>query len=303
MKRYPSIMALRAFDAVWRLGSVSSAAEELNLTRSAVSHQLKMLEEAVGFQLTQREGRGIELTQHGQLYASEAKRALNILQEAARVNSGHKVTGRLNISCAPGLANYWLCHHLSKFMRKFPKLTLYISSPEEPADTSNDNIDLFIAYGNGNWPDQYVKQLITIRLFPVCSPLFFHSKGGLGYPSNLVNMPLLHLVNYTDWRVWLAANGVSNIQLEGGIVFSDANFVQSAAISGQGIAMGDNMVSGDALAKGLLIRPFDISIESPRAYYLVSSPEKVERPEVQAFMEWLESLVSDAQARHDRLDR
>ena len=300
MKRLPSIISLRALEAVSRLGSISSAAQELNLTRSAVSHQIQMLEEVVGFALTQKSGRGILLTQKGERYAVESKRALSILTEAARENNGHEVTGKLTVSCAPGLANYWLCHHLAEFTSIYPKLTLHISSPVVPDDTSNDEIDLYIAYGNGNWPDKYVRQLITIRLFPVCSPSFLKKHGGVGHPSNLVNLPLLHLVNQTDWRVWLAANGVSNTQLEGGIIFSDANFAQSAAISGQGIAIGDNMVSGDALDKGLLIRPFEKSIESPRAYYLVSSPEKVERPEVSAFIAWLESLISDVQARYDR---
>lgn len=300
MKRYPSTTALRAFEAISRLGSVSAAAEELNLTRSAVSHQLNVLEEVVGFALARREGRGIMLTRKGENYALEVKKALTILLEASRVNCEEEMIGKLTISCAPGLANYWLCRKLSGFTKKYPKLSLHILSSSFPSDISNDNVDLFIAYGNGNWPEKYVKQLMTIRLFPVCSPHFFHQRGGLGHPSNLVKMPLFHLVNHTDWRVWLAANGVSNTQLEGGVIFSDANLVQSAAIAGQGLAIGDNMVSGDALEKGLLIRPFEKSIESPRAYYLVASPEKVERKDVSAFIDWLEGLVSDAQSRYDR---
>ncbi|GAA0413091.1 LysR substrate-binding domain-containing protein [Cocleimonas flava] len=300
MQRYPSTTALRAFEAIARLGSVSAAAVELNLTRSAVSHQLNMLEDLLGFALTKREGRGLVLTLKGERYALETKRALSILLDAARGNDGEEMIGKLTVSCAPGLANYWLCHQLADFIKKFPKLSLKIVSPSFPGDISNDDVDLFIAYGNGNWPEKYVKQLITIRLFPVCSPQYFHQKGGLGKPADLVKMRLFHLMDHTDWRVWLAANGVANTQLESGIVFSDANFVQSAVIAGQGLAIGDNMVSGDALAKGLLIRPFEKSIVSPRAYYLAASPEKAERKEVQAFIEWLESLISDAQSRYER---
>lgn len=298
MKRYPSITALRAFESIARLGSVSAAARELNLTRSAISHQLTVLEETLHFPLTERIGRGIGLTLQGERYATEAKRVLTILNEAAHWNEGNEVSGRLSVSCAPGLANYWLCHHLGDFTRQFPKLTLHISAPEIPHETTKENVDIFIAYGNGTWPDKYVRQLITIRLFPVCSPSFSHRMGGLSNPSRLLKLPLLHLVSHTDWRVWLAANGVNDLQIEGGIIFSDANFVQSAAMAGQGIAIGDNMVSGDALAQGLLIRPFEISIESPRAYYLVADPEKLERPEVQAFIKWLENRVADAQERY-----
>jgi len=295
MKRYPSTTALRAFEAIARLGSVSAAAKELSLTRSAVSHQLNMLEEIVGFPLTQRDGRGLILTQKGKNYAFETKKALNILLEASRVSDGEEVTGSLTVSCAPGLANYWLCHKISSFTKKYPKVSLHLVSPGFPGDVSNENVDLFLSYGNGNWPEKYVKQLMTIRLFPVCSPHFFHQNGGLKHPLNLIKMPLFHLMNNTDWLVWLAANGVSNIQLEGGVIFSDANFVQSAAIASQGIAMGDNIISGDALAKGLLIRPFEKSIESPRAYYLVASPEKVKIKEISAFIEWLEGIMLDTQ--------
>ncbi|MBU2966584.1 LysR substrate-binding domain-containing protein [Amphritea sp. 2_MG-2023] len=303
MKRYPSTTALRAFEAISRLGSVSAAAEELNLTRSAVSHQLNVLEDVVGFALTQKEGRGLTLTRKGESYALEVKKALTILLEASRVRDEEEMVGKLTISCAPGLANYWLSRKLSGFIKKYPKLSLHILTPSFPGDISNNDVDLFITYGNGSWSGKYVKQLITIQLFPVCSPHFFHKQGGLGHPSNLVKMPLFHLMNHTDWRVWLAANGVSHTELEGGVVFSDANLVQSAAIAGQGIAIGDNMVSGDALEKGLLIRPFEKSIESPRAYYLVTSPKNVERNDVAAFIDWLEGLISDAQSRYDRPNR
>ncbi len=232
-----------------------------------------MLEEVVGFALTQKEGRGLALTRKGENYALEVKKALSILMEASRVRDEEEMVGKLTISCAPGLANYWLSRKLSSFIKKYPKLSLHILTPRFPGDISNEDADLFITYGNGSWPEKYVQQLMTIQLFPVCSPHYFHLQGGLGHPSNLLKLPLFHLMNHTDWRVWLAANGVNHAELEGGVIFSDANLVQSAAIAGQGIGIGDNMVSGDALEKGLLIRPFEKSIESPRAYYLVTSPK------------------------------
>ncbi|WCN12903.1 LysR family transcriptional regulator [Marinomonas mediterranea] len=98
--------------------ALPAAAEELNLTRSAVSHQLSMLEDVVGFPLTKRDGRGLVLTQKGKSYAIEAKKALMILLEASHVNDGEEVTGELIVSCAPGLANYWLCHKISTFTNK-----------------------------------------------------------------------------------------------------------------------------------------------------------------------------------------
>lgn len=295
--RYPSMTALRAFEAVARLGSVSDAARELSLTRSAISHQLGVLEESLGFALTERIGRGIGLTLQGQRYAGEARRVLKILQEAARWDDGETMTGRLTISCTPGLATYWLCHQIGEFRRLHPKLALHLCSPRIPGDTSNDDVDLFIAYGTGDWPEQDVLQLMQLKLFPVCSPRLANRLGGLPQASALPGLPLLHLVNHTDWRVWLGANGIQNVKLEDGITFSDAHFVQAAAIAGQGIAIGDNMLSGDALARGLLIRPFDTTIDSPSAYYIVTSPEKTERRDVQAFSHWLQLRAGDAIAQ------
>jgi len=299
MIRYPSITSLRAFEAVYRLGSVTSAAKELSLTRSAISHQINMLEEVVGHSLTKRAGRGIALTNIGESYAVEAKHALAILLEASRLGHNEDIFGKLSISCSPGLANHWLCHHISTFSKKYSKLSLHVHSPNAVGDVSDEDIDVFITYGNGNWPDKYVRPLVTIKLFPVCSPSFLSKQGGIATPSDVANMTLLHLNSHSDWRVWLAANGVNDKELEFGITFSDATFVQSAALAGQGIAIGDNMTSGEALSSRMLVRPFSKSIESPRAYYLVVSPAKINLPEVQVFINWLEELVSDAQVMHD----
>lgn len=292
MNRYPSITALRAFETVARLRSVTSAAKEMNLTRSAISRQITALEEILGFALTYRSGRNIELTIQGMRYASEIRKSLQIIQAAARWETGPDITGRLVISCIPGLATYWLCHHIGEFQRLYPKLELDLRSPRTPDDTNNEEVDLFISYGDGEWSDMDVRRLMSMQLFPVCSPRFLNRAEGLKTPLDLPNFRLLHLANQTNWRVWLGAVGARNAQLQSGITFSDAHFVQSAAIAGQGIALGDNMISGDALARGLLVMPFDISIDAPKAYYLVTSPEKTDRPDVQAFFRWIEDKIA-----------
>lgn len=297
--RYPSITALRALEAVARLGSVSAAARELNLTRSAVSHQLSLLETNLGFALTEPAGRGIVLTFQGHRFAREASRVLKILREASRWDDGEEMVGQLNISCTPGLATYWLCQYMNEFMHLYPKLGLNICSPRTPDDTSNADVDIHISYGTGNWPEMDVSQLLTLQLFPVCSPRLANQLGGLKNPQQLLALPLLHLVNQTDWRVWLAAAGLKNFSLEQGITFSDAHYVQAAAMAGQGVAIGDNMLSGDALDKGLLVQPFATTIEAPATYYIVTSPEKTDRRDVQAFIGWIQQRVTESIALWD----
>ncbi len=292
--RFPSMTALRALDAVARLGSVSIAARELNLTRSAISHQISKLEECVGYALTERIGRGIGLTYQGERYAREVHRLLLNLQEAGQLLDDQKVSGRLCVSCAPGFATYWLCHHIGGFLRQYPQVQLQLISPRTPDDTHNPAVDLFIAYGIGDWPELVVEQIVALRFFPVCSPRLINAQGGLKSPQELSGYPLLHMTDYSDWRVWLTAAGASNVNGGTGILFSDAHCAQSACIAGQGIAIGDNLISGDALAQGLLVRPFDITIDLHRGYYLLADPQKAERPVVQAFSNWVKGQLQNA---------
>jgi LysR family glycine cleavage system transcriptional activator len=294
--------ALRALDAVARTGSVSVAARELNLTRSAISHQISKLEECVGFALTERIGRGIGLTHQGERYAREVHGILLNLLDAGQLIDDQEISGRLCVSCAPGFATYWLCHHIGAFLRQYPQVQLQLISPRTPDDTNNPNVDLFIAYGIGDWPEMNVEEIVALRFFPVCSPRLINALGGLKNPQELSTYPLLHMTDYSDWRIWLTAAGASGVNALSGILFSDAHCAQSACIAGQGIAIGDNLISGDALSKGLLVRPFDIGIDLHRGYYLATDPQKADRSVVQAFSNWVKTqLQSSRQTWQDTL--
>ncbi|WXL26443.1 LysR substrate-binding domain-containing protein [Ectopseudomonas mendocina] len=297
--RLPSMTALRALDAIARLGSVSAAADELSLTRSAISHQISSLENSLGFTLTERQGRGIVLTSAGERYARDVHRILNALEEAGRSIDSISVGGRLTVSCPPGFASYWLCQHIGDFVRQFPQVQLQLISPRSPDDVSNSQADLFIAYGIGDWPNMQVEPIVPLRFFPVCSPRLIHALGGLKSVHDLSRFPLLHMNDHSDWRVWLNAARAKHLDLEqhSGVVFDDANCAQAACIAGQGVAMGDNLLSGDALAQGLLVSPFDIAIDSLRGYYLISTPEKSQRPSVEAFNQWLKNQLKTSAQR------
>lgn len=298
--RYPSITALRALDAVARLGSVTAAAQQLSLTRSAISHQIISLEQSLGFALTERVGRGIGLTYQGECYAREVRRILADIQDAGRRFDGQAVSGKLRIGCNPGFASFWLCNHINGFLRQYPQVQLQVVSPRAQDDTSDAEADLFIAYGIGDWPGLLVEQIVTLRFSPVCSPRLINAIGGLKSPLDLKDCPLIHMSDSSDWRVWLAAAGASQVNPDRGITFSDAHCAQSACIAAQGVAIGDNLLSGDALARGLLVRPFDISISALRGYFLVIDPAKAERPAVQAFSDWLKNqLLVSAQSISD----
>jgi LysR family glycine cleavage system transcriptional activator len=287
----PSTQALRALDSFARHGSVWKAADELNLTRSAVSHQLRLLERDLGFQLLNRIGTRIELTEQGLGYALDIRKALNTISGSAVRHANRGVSGTVNVCCTPGFASSWLCSHISSFREAHPDVRLSISTPIRLDDVSNPEVDVFIAFGMGYWPDMKVELLVEVEFTPLCSPVLINKNQGLSDPSDVRKTCLLHLVDDDDWDNWLTTAGVDPSYAQTGITFSDMNLVYSAAMSGQGIAMGDEFICRMAMATGQLVRPFDINIKSKRSYYLVVSEAKADNKTVMAFCAWLKEEV------------
>jgi LysR family transcriptional regulator, glycine cleavage system transcriptional activator len=179
MSRIPSTQALRALECFARHGSVWQAAEEMNLTRSAVSHQLRLLEAILGFRLLNRVGTRVELTPQGMAYATEVRRALATISGAAIRNAARGVTGRLIVSCPPGIASSWLCPRIGDFARTFPDVMLSIVTPRRLNDVSNPDVDLFITFGLDDSPGMEAELLIAVDFVPVCSPILLNRIGGL----------------------------------------------------------------------------------------------------------------------------
>jgi LysR family glycine cleavage system transcriptional activator len=294
--RIPSTQALRALDSFARHGSVWKAADELGLTRSAVSHQLRLLERELGFDLLRRMGRGIALTARGRRYANDVRKALAVIGDAATRHDDQGIAGPFVISCTPGFASLWLCTHIGEFQARYPDIALTILTPRQLAEVTNPEADAFIAFGDGNWPNRIVEPLSEVSFTPLCSPVLLNKIGSFNEPADLLRVPLLHLVDVEDWSRWFALAGVEMADPETGIIFSDMNLVFSAAAAGQGVAMGDELTCGPALAAGQLVRPFDLSIKSMRAYYLVMEPQKAGHPAIGAFRDWLLARLGETAA-------
>jgi LysR family glycine cleavage system transcriptional activator len=290
--RVPSTQALRALDAFARYGSVWRAAEELHLTRSAVSHQLRFLEQDLGFDLLKRAGKGVSLTPQGQRYAADVRKALTLLGDAAVQYGDKGIRGSLTISCTPGFASLWLCTHVAEFKQHYPDVALRIVTPLRLDDVSNPEVDAFIAYGKGNWSKCAVELLSEVEFTPLCSPVLLNRIGGLSEPLDVFRAVLLHLDDDDDWRRWFKATGTVPSSLGQGVTFSDMNLVLAAASADQGIAMGDELTCRQALDTGRLVRPFDLAIRSSQAYYLVMEQHRVANPATLAFSDWLKSRLA-----------
>lgn len=287
MSRIPSTQALRALESFARHGTVWQAADELHLTRSAVSHQLRLLERDLGFRLMNRIGTRVELTPQGQTYAEDIRRALSVIVGSASRQAGRGVTGALTVSCPPGFASNWLCPKVGRFRETCPDVALSLVTPRRLDDVSNPDVDLFIAFGLGNQPDMEVELLKEVEFTPLCSPALLNRLDGLPDPACILQTNLLHLTDFDDWVNWFRLAGLSEEAARTGQRFSDMNLVYAATLASQGLAMGDEFICHEAMAQGLLVRPFEFAIRSPRSYYLVVPPEKAANPAVGAFRSWM----------------
>lgn len=287
MARIPSTQALRALESFARHGTVWQAADELNLTRSAVSHQLRLLERDLGFRLMNRIGTRVELTPQGQAYAADVRRALAAISGSALRNAARGISGALTVSCPPGFASSWLCGKVGAFAEAFPDVALSILTPRRLDDVSNPDADIFIAFSLGNQPGMQVELIKEVEFTPLCSPALLNRFDSLPDPASLLQTTLLHLGDFEDWTNWFRLAGLPDSQARTGITFADMNLVYAAVLAGQGVAMGDEFICHDALAAGLLVRPFDLSIRSARSYFLIVPPEKAANPAVDAFRGWL----------------
>ena len=149
-------------------------------------------------------------------------------------------------------------------------------------------VDLAVRYGRGKWPGLRADPLLTEDVFPVCSPALLEGRHPLREPADLGHHTLLHDdFSREDWRIWLTAAGVEGIDPGRGLSFSHTSIMLEAAESGQGVALGRTPLVADDLAKGRLVKPFDISLPADYAYYIVCPVESAERPKVVAFREWL----------------
>lgn len=287
MSRIPSTQALRALESFARHGTVWQAADELHLTRSAVSHQLRLLERDLGFRLVDRVGTRIELTPQGQAYAEDVRRALSAITGSAARQVGRGVTGTLTVSCTPGFASAWLCPKVGRFRETCPDVLLSLVTPRRLDDVSTPDVDIFITFGHGKHPSMQIELLKEVEFTPLCSPALLNRMDGLSDHAALLQANLLHLGDFEDWMTWFRAAGLPETAARSGQRFSDMNLVYAATMASQGLAMGDEFICHQAMAQGLLVRPFDITIRSPRSYYMVVPLEKAGNPAVDAFRRWM----------------
>jgi LysR family transcriptional regulator, glycine cleavage system transcriptional activator len=281
--KLPPLHDLTAFEAAARHMSFLKASDELHVTQSAISHRIRSLEDFLGVALFIRVNRNIALTSFGERYLADVREVLDRLGSAtARLAGDNRV--RLRVSAAPALGARWLVSRLALFERAHPHIELVVSSSYDLDLLRRGEADVGIRYGSEPEKGLQSIRLFEETLFPVASPGYIASIGGLASPRDLNRAQLLRHP-LLSWKRWFAAAGIERDEPGFGILFEDATLMYEAAAAGQGVALGLKTLFEDA-EQARLVKPFELEAWDS-AYNIVLSPAARQKPEVATFCEWL----------------
>jgi LysR family glycine cleavage system transcriptional activator len=295
MRFLPGTGSLKVFEAAGRQLNFSRAAEELNVTPAAISHQIKEMEDQLGLRLIERTSRSMRLTEAGQILHGAVSEALAGLNRAlVRMDKRH-AAARLKVSASTSIAAKWLVPRLDDYMKLHPGVEIQLDVSDRVRDFDRDDIDAAIRFGNGHYPGARADRLFDNTIFPVCSPALLASKKPLKHPRDLLQHRLIHVewsgqgITWPNWRMWMLAAGVSDFNETRGLHLDNSSLALQAAIEGQGVALGDSSLVSDDLAAGRLVQPFALTIKGPPqfAYYVISPAATQDDLLIKTFREWI----------------
>ncbi len=293
MKRYalPPLDLIQGFEAAARTLSFTKAAEELHLTQSAVSRQIRSLEDHLGVALFERRTRAIALTAEGRRLQKSVEGVLDQLQEVTDRLRADGAVRHLTVSTTAGFASLWLIPRLKLFTSLHPAVDVRISATMTPVQLDKGQADIAVRYAKSiDSPPDGIR-LFGEEVMPVCSPQLIadHSRP-IRSLSDLAQHTLLHMdsaMGLLDWETWLTAEGLSDLRTAGALRFDNYGQLIQATLGGHGIALGIRRLVQHLLDAGELAVPFGRSQCSERAYYILRSPLTRHQPHVDAFIAWL----------------
>jgi LysR family transcriptional regulator, glycine cleavage system transcriptional activator len=293
MKPIPPLTALRCFEAVARLGGVTQAARELHVTHSAVSQQIKVLEDSMGVALFVREARGLRPTEEGRLYALEIRSALRDITRATRRVQARPHESELVVATVPSFAQHWLVPRLASFREMHPYYRVRLLTSLQVEDLRQGVSDIGIRMGQGHWPDVAQQKLFDDEVLVVAAPHFTLAPGGRlpVTAEDVIACPLISSPN-TPWAEWCQAAQVAEPAAEAVVLSAnDSNIVLGAVLLGQGIALERRSLVAHALARGDLVQITDIRVPYRYPYWLVWQQRETLNAKQAHFAQWIEAQV------------
>lgn len=282
----PPFRAIVVFHYVARLNSIVQAAAQLNVTPSAVSQQVKALEEQIGAALITRKGRSISLTEAGERYFELISDKVEGVIHATELMRGKPHHATLVIRATPTIASKWLLPRLERFMDQYPETNLRIDGSNEPADFNRDDVDLEIRHGLGGWPGLYIEALTEERFLPVCAPRL--AAAGSLTAEQLLTLPRIRSAKaQIQWSAWIEAQGLA-IATQPRLSFDRSHMAIDAATLGYGVALESELMIEAELLSGRLVIPVR---RTPRlqaeTQWIVCPRSNLKRHKVMRLIEWL----------------
>jgi LysR family transcriptional regulator, glycine cleavage system transcriptional activator len=295
-RRYnlPHLASFQGFEAAARTLSFTKAAEELFVTQSAVSRQIKALEDNLGLKLFERRPRSLTLTEAGQALYRIATDVLDRLQSGTDQLRAETRARQLSLTTTTGFASLWLIPRLGRFTALHPDIDVRISATTDTLNLERSLIDLAIRYCTPETAPEGAIRLFGDEMIPVCSRAILRNKTRpLKRPQDLAHHTLLHFdyagaeTMHMDWGTWLTALGIGELKSAGAVHFSQYEQMIQAAIRGQGVALGRQALVTDLIASGALVVPFKQTLVGSRAYFIIESRFSAGKPQVREFAQWL----------------
>ena len=301
----PTLVSLRAFEAVARHKSFRKAAEEICVTHAAVSHQVKALETSIGVKLLERTSRSVELTPAGEQYYPPVREHIQGIIKATRRIQTPEEPDVLLVQSYASFNTMWLQPRLADFLQDNPDTRVRIVSTFEDGDYDMHRFDVGV-FNAPPFDKRFdYSPLFETDIYPVCAPEALETASG-GMPlEELKNSLLLSIPNTwnepDDWDCWLEAAGLDRGTVKSGSVFDNYPLVREAVLKNRGIAIARAPFCTRDLERGRLVRPFDISVPEPGRWYLATQKERAPNPKLDTFVDWLfEQIEADPTMRFFR---
>lgn len=280
------LTALRTFEVAARRLSFKDAADELCVSATTVSNQIRELERDWDCKLFIRKTRAVVLTDEGRSLSSVLTTAFGDIRAEieARGQSSRKT---VTLAVGPIFGSRWLVPRLAQFRRDLPNIDLILRDSPRITDVAMMASHLAVDWGDGNWSGLESYPLLQITYTPVLSAALLQERGGLKHPTDLGRYPILHQRDRTEWTAWFAQAGCGDLNIAEETTITDTNTIVHAAIEGQGVSLGIFPFMQKELDAGQLIKPFDLAITPKRSFHLLAKPSSARTPEVAAVIGWL----------------
>lgn len=294
-RRFPSLASIRAFEAAARLGSFAKAAQELDTTAASVSYHVRQLEKQIGVVLFRRHPQRVELTEPGQLVATEAMNAFAALR-ASFLTAADLDQSRLSITTLPTIGTSWLTPRLGRFRAKHPEIHFELELSAEAHDLTAGRFDAAIRNGHGRWAGLRTAKLFPSIFMPLCTPSLKHVAARLADPRRELDVPLLGRADW--WQLWYRELGYADAPAlkKIGANLSAEYLDVTQALAGDGIAIGSPILFMNEIDAGRLVPAHDLVVGDGRAFWFTVPVVRQDSHKIRRFRDWL--CDEAASARH-----